>query len=96
MVYQINLMKRKLILFKEQLQNGDPTHFPSLLVIDKKAKFCKETKAFAQNLHRVYKKMENRFSEFTDLSVSEKVLRNPFAIDTNDSRQKEYKARAKF
>ena len=53
-------------------------------------------KAFAQNLHHVYEEMENRFSEFTDLSVSEKLLRNPFDIDTNDFRQKEDKIRAKF
>ena len=34
MMYQINLMEWKLILFKKQLQNGDPTHFPSLRVTD--------------------------------------------------------------
>ena len=87
---QINLIKRKLILFEEQLQNGNPIHFPSLRVTDEKAKFCEEEiKTFAQNLHHVYEEMENRFSEFTDLSISEKLHRNPFDIDTNDFRQKE-------
>ena len=52
-------MKRKLILFKGQLQNGD---YPSLRVTDENAKFCKEVmKAFAQNLHHVYEKVENYF-----------------------------------
>ena len=37
MVHQINQMKRKLLLFKEQLQNGDPTRFPSLRVNDENA-----------------------------------------------------------
>ena len=60
MMNQINLMKRKLISFKEQLQNGNPTHFPSLRVTDENAKFCKEeVKAFAQNLHHAYEEMEN-------------------------------------
>ena len=77
MMYQINIMKRKLILFKEQLQNDDPTLFPSLLVTDENAQFCKEKmKAFAQNLHHVYEEMERQFSEFTDLAFSE----NSFAI----------------
>ena len=59
MVYQINLLKRKLILFKERLQNGNPTHFPSLRVTDEKAQFCKEEmKAYAQNLYHVYEEME--------------------------------------
>ena len=62
MMHQINLMKRKLILFKEQLQNGDPTHFPSLGVNDENPKFCKEEmQAFAQNLHYIYEEMENQF-----------------------------------
>ena len=34
------------------------------------------------------KKRKIGFFEFTDLSVSEKLLRNPFDIDTNDFRQK--------
>ena len=84
---QTDFLKRKLILFKEQFQNGDLTHFPRLRVTNENAKFCKEEmKAFAQNLHHVYEKMENRF---TDLSVSEKLLRILFDIDTNDFRQKE-------
>ena len=94
---QINLMKRKLIFFKEQLQNGNTTRFPSLRVTDENAKFFKkEMKAFAQNLHHVYEEMENRFSEFTDLSVSEKLLRNLFDIETNDFRQKEDKEELNF
>ena len=89
MMYQTNLIKIKLILFKEQWQNGDPTHFPSLRVTDENAKFCEEEiKAFAQNLHHVYEKMKIRFSEFNDQRVSEKILRNSFDIDTNDFRQK--------
>ena len=89
MMYQINLMKRKLILFKEHLQNGDPTHFPSLCVIDENAQFCKEKmKAFAQNLHHIYEKMENRFSEFTDLRVSKKLLRNLILIPATSDQTK--------
>ena len=97
MMYQINLMKRKLILFKEQLQNGDPTHFPSLHVTDENAQFCKEEmKAFAQNLHHVNEEMERRFFEFTDLGFSEKLLHNPFDIDNSDFRLKEDDIRAKL
>ena len=60
MMYQINLIKKKLILVKEQLPNGDPNHLPSLRVSDENAKFCKEKmKAFAQNFHHVYEEMEN-------------------------------------
>ena len=40
MMYQINLIKRMLIFFKEQLQNGDPIHFPSLRVTEENVKFC--------------------------------------------------------
>ena len=62
MMYQINLTKRKLIIFKEQLKNGDLTHFPSLRVTDENVKFCKEkTKVMAQDLHHFYEEMENRF-----------------------------------
>ena len=90
MMYQIDQVKRKLILFKEQLQKGMPTHFLSLRVTKEKTKFCKEEiKAFAHTLHHVYEEIENRFSEFTNLSVSEKLLRNSFDIDTNDFRHKE-------
>ena len=97
MMYQINLMKRKLILFKGQLQNGDPTHFPSLRVADENAQFCKvEMKAYAQNLYHVYEEMERQFSEFNDLCFSEKFLRNPFDTDTSDFRQKEDDVRAKL
>ena len=79
------------------MQNADNTHFSSLRVTDENAKFCKEEmKAFAHNLHHVYEEMENRFSEFTYLSVSEKLLRNLFDIDTTDFRQKEDKVKAKF
>ena len=53
-------------------------------------------KAFAQNLHHVYEEMERRFSEFTDLSFSEKLLRNPFDIDTSDFRLKEDNVKAKL
>ena len=97
MVYQINLLKRKLILFKERLQNGDPTHFPSLCVTDENAQFCKkEMKAYAQNLYHVYEKMERRFSEFIDLGFSEKLLRNPFDTDTRDLRLKEDDVKVKL
>ena len=62
-----------------------------------KTQFCKEEiKAFAQNLHHVYEKMENRFSEFTDLSVSEKLLCNPFDTNTNNFRQKKIKYELNF
>ena len=40
--------------------------------------------------------MERRFSEFTDLGFSEKLLRNPFDIDTSDFRLKEDDVRAKL
>ena len=54
-------------------------------------------KAFAQKLHHVYEKMENwKKKEFTYLSVSEKLLRDPFDTDTNDFRQKENKVVIKF
>ena len=97
MKYQINLMKRELILFKEQWQNGDPTHFPSLRVTDENAQFCKEEmKAYAQNVYHVFKEMERRFSEFNDLGFSEKLLRNPFDTDTSDFRLKEDDVRAKL
>ena len=77
MMYQINLMKRKLILFKEQLQNGDPTHFPSLRVTDENAQFCKEEmKAFPQNLYHVYEEMEVNFLNLMNLVF----LKNSFAI----------------
>ena len=67
MMYQINLIKRKLILFKEQLQNGDPTHFSSLHVTDENTQFCKkEIKAYAQNLYHEYEEIERRFSEFNE------------------------------
>ena len=59
MMYQINLIETNLILFKEQLQNGDPTYFPSLRVTDENAQFNKEEmKAYAQNLFHVYEEME--------------------------------------
>ena len=97
MMYQISLMKRKLILFKEQLRNGDPTYFPSLRVTDENAQFCKEEiKAYAQNLYHVYEEMERRFSEFNDLGFSEKLLRNPFDTDTSNFRLKEDDVRAKL
>ena len=97
MMYQINLMKRKLILFKEQLQNGDPTHFPNLGVTDENAQFCKkEMKAYSQNLYHVYEEMERQFSEFNDLGFSEKLLRNPFDTDTSDFSLKEVDVRAKL
>ena len=96
-MYQINLMKRKLILFKEQLKNDDPNHSPSLRVTDENAQFCKEEmKTYAQNLYRVYEDMERRFSEFNNLDFSEKLLRNPFDTDTSDFRLKEDEVRAKF
>ena len=96
-MYQINLLKRKLIFFKERLQNGDPTHFPSLRVTDENAQFCKEEmKAYAQNLYHVYKEMESRFSEFNELGFSEKFLGNIFDTDTSDFRLKEDDVRAKL
>ena len=96
-MYQINLMKRKLILFKEQLQNDDLNHSPSLRVIVENARFCKEEmKTYAQNLYRVYEEMERRFSEFNNLDFSEKLLRNPFDTDTSDFRLEEDEVRAKF
>ena len=55
-----------------------------------------EIKAFAQNLHHVYEEMERRFSEFTDLGFSEKLLCNPFDSDTSDFRLKEDDVRAKL
>ena len=97
MMYQINSMKTKLILFKEQLQNGDPTHFRSLGVTDENAQFCKEEmKAYAQNLYHVYEEMERRFSKFNDLGFCEKLLCNPFDTDTSDFRLKEDDVRAKL
>ena len=94
-MHQINLMKREPILFKEQLKNGDPTHFPSLHVTDENAQFCKEEmKAYAQNLYHVYEETERRFSEFNDLGFSEKLFRNPFDTDTSDVRLKEVDVRA--
>ena len=97
MMYQINLLKTKLFLFKEQLQNGDPTHFPSLRVTDENVQFCKEEmKAYAQNLYHVYEEMERRFSEFNDFGFSEKLLCNPFDIDISDFRLKEDDVRAKL
>ena len=38
--------------------------------------------------------MERQFSEFTDLGFSEKLVRNPFDIDTSDFRLKEDDVRA--
>ena len=97
MMYQINLMKRKLILFKEQLQNGDPNHFPSLRVTDENAQFFKEEmKAYAQNLYHVNEEMERQFSEFIDLGFSEKLLRNPFDTHTSDFKRKEDDVRTKL
>ena len=98
-MYHINLMKRKLILLKEQLQNGDPIHFSSLRVTDENAQFCKEEiKAYAQNLYQVpvYEETERQFFEFNDLGFSEKLLLNPFDTDTSDFRLKEDDVRAKL
>ena len=79
------------------MQNGNSTHFPSLCVTDENAQFCKEEiKAFAQNLHHDYEEMERQFSEVTDLGFSEKLLRNPFDIDTSDFRLKKDDIRAKL
>ena len=89
MMYQINLIKWKLILFKKQLQNGDPTHFSSFFQTDENAQFCKEE-------IKVYEEMERRFSEFNDLDFSEKLFRNPFDTDTSDFSLKEGDVRAKL
>ena len=68
-------MKSKLFLFKENLQNGDITHFRSLRLINKNIQFCKEkVKYFAQNVQHVYEEMETIFSEFADLSSLIKLL----------------------
>ena len=52
-------MKSKLLLFKENLQNGDGTHFPSLHITNENIQFCKEEmKLFAQNVQHVHEERE--------------------------------------
>ena len=84
MIHQINLISESL-LFKENLQNGNVTHFLSLHITDENIQFCKEEmKLFAQNVQHVHEERETRFSEFADLSSSIKLLCSPFDISVSN------------